>query len=247
MDEQNEIVETAEAALSNLSAGRILDVATGGGGFITFLAENLKGYTDITGIDNNERPLEAARKAHNLENIHFQRMDAARMDFPDNHFDTVCIANSLHHMADPSGVLQEMKRVCKPGGHLIITEMFRDGQCETQLTHVYLHHWWAAVDAADGIIHHETFTRQQIMDLAGRLDLLGLKWFDEKDLESDPMDPELIQELDGVIDRYILRSQALNGGAELCQRGEELRRRVHEVGFHAASSLFMIGKYIVFI
>ena len=242
MDEQNEIVETAEEVLSKLSGGSVLDVATGGGGFITFLMDNLKDYTEITGIDNNERPLEAARKSHSLENIRFQCMDAARMDFPDSHFDTVCISNSLHHMADLPGVLQEIKRVCKPGGHLIISEMFRDGQSETQLTHVYLHHWWAAVDAADGITHHETFTRQQIIDLAGRLNLHGLKWVDAKDLESDPMDPDLVRELDGVIDRYIQRSQALNGGAELCRRGEELRQRVHAVGFHGASSLFMIGK-----
>jgi ubiquinone/menaquinone biosynthesis C-methylase UbiE len=242
MDDQNDIIETAEAALSKLSGGSVLDVATGGGGFITFLMENLKDYTDITGIDNNERPLEAARKSHTLENIYFQCMDAARMDFPDSHFDTVCISNSLHHMADLPGVLQEMKRVCRPGGHLIISEMFRDGQSETQLTHVYLHHWWAAVDAADGITHHETFTRQQIMELSVKLGLKKLEYFEEKDLESNPREPELVRELDGVIDRYIQRSQALNGGAELCRQGEELRQRVHEMGFHGATSLLFFGE-----
>jgi len=242
MGDKNELLETAEEALSKLSGGSVLDVATGGGGFITFLMENLKDYTDITGIDNNEHPLEAARKSHTLENIRFQIMDASRMDFPESHFDTVCISNSLHHMADPPGVLQEMKRVCKPGGHLLISEMFRDGQSETQLTHVFLHHWWAAVDDADGIIHHETFTRQQIMDLSGKLGLHKLKYFEEKDLESDPREPELVRELDGVIDRYIQRSQALNGGVELRQQGEELRRRVHEVGFHGATSLLIIGE-----
>jgi len=242
MDNQNEMVETAEEALSKLSGGRVLDVATGGGGFITYLMENLKDYSDITGIDRNERPLEAARKAHSLENIRFQCMNAARMDFPDRHFDTVSIANSLHHMADLPSVLSEMMRVCKPGGRFIISEMYRDGQSETQLTHVLLHHWWAAVDTAEGITHHETFTRQQILELSRKLDLQNLKYYDEKDLESDPRDPEMIQELDGVIDRYIQRSQALIGGAELCRRGEELRKRVHEVGFQGASSLFIFGE-----
>jgi ubiquinone/menaquinone biosynthesis C-methylase UbiE len=242
MDDQNERVEKAEEALGKLSGGHILDVATGGGGFITFLMENLKDYTDVTGIDNNERPLEAARKTHTLENIRFQCMDATRMDFPNSYFDTVCISNSLHHMADLPGVMQEMMRVCKPGGHLIISEMFQDGQSETQLTHVYLHHWWAEVDTADGITHHETFTRQQIINLSGKLSLQKLDYFEEKDLEPDPMDPELVRELDGVIDRYIQRSQALNGGAELCRRGEELRQRVHEVGFHGATSLLLIGE-----
>ena len=242
MDNQNEMVETAEAAISKLCGGRVLDVATGSGGFITFLMENLKDYTDITGIDCNERPLEAARKAHSLENVRFQCMDAAQMDFPDSAFDTVCMANSLHHMANLPSVFSEMMRVCKPGGRFIISEMYRDGQSETQLTHVLLHHWWAAVDSAEGITHHETFTRQQIIDLTGKLGLQHLKYYDEKDLESNPRDPEVVRELDGVIDRYIQRSQALNGGAELCWRGEELRQRVHEVGFQGASSLLLIGE-----
>jgi ubiquinone/menaquinone biosynthesis C-methylase UbiE len=242
MAQPTELMETSEQALNQISGGRVLDVATGVGGFITFLIEKLKNYTDITGIDSNERPLEAARKTHSLETIHFQCMDAARMDFPDCYFDTVCMANSMHHMADLSRVFSEMRRVCKPGGHLIISEMYQDGQSETQLTHVLLHHWWAAVDIADGISHHETFTRQQIMELTGKLGLQHQIYFNEKDLESDPRDPEIIRELDGVIDRYIQRSQALIGGAELCQRGEVLRQRVNVVGFQGASSLFMIGE-----
>jgi ubiquinone/menaquinone biosynthesis C-methylase UbiE len=242
MSDRSGTMDTGEEALSKLSGGHVLDVATGGGGFITFLMENLKDYTEITGIDCNERPLEAARKSHGQANIHVQRMDAARMDFPDSHFDTVCISNSLHHMADLPGVLTEMLRVCKPGGHFIISEMYRDGQSETQLTHVRLHHWWAAVDVAEGITHFETFTRQQVVEITRELGLHELKYFDLSDLESDPMDPELIKELDGVIDRYIQRAQALEGGAALQQRGEDLRQRVHEIGFHGATSLLVIGE-----
>jgi ubiquinone/menaquinone biosynthesis C-methylase UbiE len=242
MSDGNGLMKTGEKALNKLSAGSVLDVATGSGGFISFLMENLKEYREITGIDLNERPLEAAKKTHALENIHFQRMDAARMDFPDNHFDTVCIANSLHHMENMPRVLSEMKRVCKPGGHFIISEMFRDNQSDTQLTHVYLHHWWAAVDTAEGITHYETFTRQRLMVITGKMGLLNPKYYELSDLESDPKEPELIQELNGIIDRYIQRTQALEGGAELRQRGEELRQRIGEVGFRGATSLLMIAK-----
>src|SRR4030042_7175323 len=126
-------METAEDALIKLSGGYVLDVATGGGGFVNFLMENLKDYLEITGIDCNEKPLDAARKSYSQANIHFIRMDAARIDFPDGRFDTVCISNSLHHMSDLPRVLPEMKRVGKPGGHIIIAEMYQDGQCETQL------------------------------------------------------------------------------------------------------------------
>ena len=242
MSEQGNFMESAEKTLGNLSGGHVLDVATGNGGFITFLMDNLKDYVEITGIDHNEHTLEAAQKSHSLENIHFKRMDAARMDFPDSHFDTVCIANSLHHMIYLPGVLSEMRRVCKPGGHILVNEMYRDGQSETQLTHVYLHHWWAAVDTAEGITHHETFTRQQVVEIIEQLGWHHLKYYDMKDLEAHPRDPKLIRELDGIIDRYVRRAQVLERGEALRQQGEELRTRVHEVGFHGATSLLVIGE-----
>lgn len=242
MNSPREIKYSIESLISTISGGNILDVATGSGGFITFLIDNLESYTEITGIDCSERSIEAARKAHNQPKIQFLLMDGTHLDFPDSHFDIVCMANSLHHMADLPTVLSEMRRVCKPGGNIIISEMYRDGQSETQLTHVYLHHWWAAVDTADGITHNPTFTRQQIMDVANNLSLQQLNYYDDQDLEPNPKDPEMIRELDGIIDRYIQRSQGLIGGAELCRQGEDLRQRLHEVGFQGASSLFMIGK-----
>ena len=242
MNDQSGLLDTAEAALSKIGGGRVLDVATGSGGFITFLLDNIKEFTEITAIDHNQRPMEAARKTYSADNIHFLRMDAARMDFSACQFDTVCIANSLHHMANLPGVLSEMMRVCKPDGHFIVSEMYRDGQSDTQLTHVLLHHWWAAVDKADGITHFETYTRQEVVGIIEKIGLHDLEYYDLKDLEADPKDQKIIHELDSIIDRYIQRAQELNGSAELCQRGEQLRQQVHDVGFHGATTLFAIGK-----
>jgi ubiquinone/menaquinone biosynthesis C-methylase UbiE len=242
MSNQNELMGLAEKAIAGIHGGLVLDVATGNGGFITYLVENLEDYVEIIGIDSNEDRLDTARKTLGLENIHFQCMDAAHMDFADEYFDTVSIANSLHHMADPPGVLSEILRVCKPGGKIIISETFRDHQSETQLTNVYLHDWWAAVDTAQGISHNKTFTRQKIIELTGKIGLHNLTYVEEKDLESDPKDPELVKELDSIIDRFIQRCQAVHGKEDLIQQGKQLRRRVHKVGFHGATSLFIIGE-----
>jgi hypothetical protein len=57
-------------------------------------------------------------------------------------------------------------------------------------------------------------------------------------LEDDPKSDEIIQQLDPVIDRYIQRSE---GYPDLQATGEELRRRVREVGFHGATNLIGIG------
>jgi SAM-dependent methyltransferase len=242
MDGRSSFDNPVEEALSTICAGRILDVATGSGGFITYLLDNIRDFTEIIGIDLNQRPLDAARNVFLRDNIRFLRMDASRMEFPDDHFDTVCISNSLHHMEDLPGVLSEMKRVCKPGGQFIICEMYRDGQTDAQQTHVALHHWWAAVDTSDGILHHETYTRDDIVAITERMGLQTQGYFDLKDLETNPKDPELIHELDGIIDRYLERTMRLDGGSELQERGEALRQRLHQVGFHGATSLFVIGK-----
>jgi ubiquinone/menaquinone biosynthesis C-methylase UbiE len=240
--DQNQSIERAEQALGQITAGHILDVATGNGSFITFLLDNLKDFSEITAIDLNERPLEAARQAYPQDNIHFMCMDAAQCDFQDGHFDTVCMAYSLHHMDDLPAVLAEMLRVCKPGGHFIISEMYRDGQCETQLTHVLLHHWWAAIDSAGGTTHHETFTRQEITEIIEKLGLSCADYYDLMDLDVDPKEAQLIQKLDVIIDRYLQRTQGLPGEAALRVQGEQLRQRVHDVGFHGATTLLMIGK-----
>ena len=242
MDGRTEFDEPVEEALSRIDAGQILDVATGSGGFITFLLDNIGDFCEITGIDNSLRPLDAARNAFLRDNIHFLQMDAAQMEFPDQHFDTVCISNSLHHMEDLPAVLNEMGRVCKPGGQFIVSEMYRDGQTETQQTHVDLHHWWAAVDTAEGIHHRETYTRRELVEITEKIGLKSVDYFDLKYLEANPKDAQLIQELDGIIDRYIQRLRGIAGGVELHQRGEILRRRLHEVGFHGATSLLVIGK-----
>jgi SAM-dependent methyltransferase len=242
MDGQSGFVEPVEEALGQICAGHILDVATGSGGFITFLLDNIRDFTEITGIDHNQRPLDAARKTFLKGNIHFIHMDAARMEFPDDHFDMVCIANSLHHMEDLPAVLSEMRRVCKPGGQFIISEMYRDGQTDAQQTHVALHHWWAAVDTAEGIMHRQTYTRRDIIAITEMVGLHSVEFYDHKDLEVNPKDPDLLQELDGIIDRYLQRTQGLPDAPELQQHGEAIRQRLHQVGFHGATTLLVLGK-----
>jgi ubiquinone/menaquinone biosynthesis C-methylase UbiE len=232
---------TPQNILGPISASRVLDMATGSGNFIHFLLEGLKDYDEIIGVDNNERA-EAAYTEAFKENpkVRFQMMDAQHLDFDDSSFDLACISNSLHHL-DPLPVLHEMKRILRPNGFLLVSEMYRDGQTETQMTHVHLHHWWAAVDRVNGVIHNETYTRQELLDLVSKLNLKDLTTYDLSDLSADPKSPELTTELDPVFERYIQRSE---GHHELQARGEELKTRVKEIGFHGATTLVVMGRKV---
>lgn len=233
-------MKTPKDYLGHIPGGRVLDVATGSGGFIGFLLEGLQDPAEIVGIDTSERAAAAFGQAFkDTPAVRFESMDAGRMSFPDASFDTVCIANSLHHLPEPARVLSEMLRVLRPGGTLLVLEMFRDGQAESQITHVLLHHWWAAVDRTQQVVHNETYTRAEITTLIAGLGLEELNLHELSDLDGDPHDPEAVKQLGEIIDRYIQRA---DGHPELQQQGEQLRRRVEEVGFHSAASLLAIGK-----
>jgi SAM-dependent methyltransferase len=166
-------------------------------------------------------------------------MDAHHLVFPDGSFDTVCVSNSLHHFADPAPVLAEMLRVLRPGGLLVVNEMYRDGQSETQTTHVLLHHWWAAVNRIRGEVHRETYERARIVEIVEGFGLSELRLVDLADPDEDPHDPETVAELEAAIDRHVALA---NGHLELQQRGEALRTRLREVGVHGATQLVAIGR-----
>lgn len=226
--------------LGQLPGGRILDVVTGAGGFIHLLLEGLPSYTEIIGIDTRARGEDTFTAAFSEKpGIHFQAMDALRMAFDDASFDLVCIANSLHHFEDPIPALREMERVLRPGGYLLISEMYCDNQTETQLTHVELHHWWGAIDRLSGVVHNQTYQQQELIKIIKELGLSGVRLYDLSDTSDDPRSTDLLNELNPVIDRYIQRAE---GHVDLQARGEQLRQRVKEIGFHSAASLLILGE-----
>jgi MPBQ/MSBQ methyltransferase len=55
-----------------------------------------------------------------ITNTKFQVMDALNMDFPDNSFDLVWACESGEHMPDKKRYVEEMARVLKPGGRVVI-------------------------------------------------------------------------------------------------------------------------------
>ena len=68
--------------------------------------------------------LEFAREnadRHNL-NVELAVMDAERLEFPDGSFDTVVSTLSTCTFPNPVSALQEIKRVCRPNGRILLLE-----------------------------------------------------------------------------------------------------------------------------
>jgi phosphatidylethanolamine/phosphatidyl-N-methylethanolamine N-methyltransferase len=82
----------------------------------------------VTGIDLSEPMLEKARERvlrKGLSNIRLLAMDAADLKFPDNAFDIVYAPYVISVVPDPVAVVREMRRVCRPGGRMVILNHFR--------------------------------------------------------------------------------------------------------------------------
>ncbi len=82
----------------------------------------------ITGIDFSAPMLD---KAHDrilnkaLRNCRVMEMDAAQMAFPDESFDIVYAPYLISVVPDPVKVAQEMRRVCRRGGRIVILNHFK--------------------------------------------------------------------------------------------------------------------------
>ena len=63
----------------------------------------------------------ARQKRGDMKNVEFRKADALNLEFNDESFDTVVMANLIHVIGNAERVIQESKRVLKNGGQLIIT------------------------------------------------------------------------------------------------------------------------------
>jgi len=236
-------MQQLEKDLKNISAGKILDVATGSGEFIHTLTQSLKDFDEITGIDTNERALKAAEKHFTEDNISFKDMDAYKFSFEPESFETVSLSNSLHHFAEIDKILMSMKRVLKKDGYFIINEMHCDeDQTEEQKTHVQLHHWWGEIDSRMGVVHNKTYTSEQIERMVTALDLKDVHIYEFAYPIENPRDEKMINRYLGYFDPYVDRLKDHKDYKKLKETGEKLKLRLKEIGFAPATSLFLIGR-----
>jgi phosphatidylethanolamine/phosphatidyl-N-methylethanolamine N-methyltransferase len=108
-----------------LRAGdRILEVGVGTGINASLYPTNCQ----ITGIDLSASMLDKARERvarEGLRHVRLLEMDAASLTFADDSFDIVYAPYLVSVVPDPIQVAREMKRVCRPGGRIIILNHFR--------------------------------------------------------------------------------------------------------------------------
>ncbi|NEQ75022.1 MAG: methyltransferase domain-containing protein [Okeania sp. SIO2C9] len=99
----------------------VLDVGCGIGGSTRILAKDY-GF-DVTGITISPKQVQRAQELTSEGvDAKFQVDDALALSFPDNSFDVVWSIEAGPHMPDKAKYAEEMMRVLKPGGILVVAD-----------------------------------------------------------------------------------------------------------------------------
>lgn len=136
--ERNFIFEKAQPLY-----GEILEVGTGKGYFTIELAR--KGYS-FTSIDISEEEQRLARL--NIKQLGFEKLisfkieNAEHLSFANSSLDVIFSINTLHHLANPFKVIDELIRIVTFKGKIILSDFTEEGFAFISKTH-----------AAEGRIH----------------------------------------------------------------------------------------------
>lgn len=114
----------AMETLNRRPSQRILEVGVGTGLSLPLYRDDAR----VTGIDISPEMLDKAREKvaeQGLENVEaLLEMDAEQLEFEDNSFDAVAAMYVASVVPHPDKLMDEMRRVCVPGGDILVINHF---------------------------------------------------------------------------------------------------------------------------
>ena len=102
---------------------RVLEIGCGKGKLSIELAKKVK---EVVGIDLSSEMLKIARsRSKGINNIRFEQTDYMQKDYPPAYFDAIVSVATFHHMDWPA-VLKRAKGDLKPGGKLLVVDLYEE-------------------------------------------------------------------------------------------------------------------------
>ncbi|WP_103069110.1 methyltransferase domain-containing protein [Aquimarina sediminis] len=123
-DQANSIAELLHCDSKWVEGSLILEAGCGVGAQTRIIAKNNPGSTFVS-VDLSTTSLKKAEesiKENDIKNVRFSTADILNLPFKDGHFDHIFVCFVLEHLLHPEKALQELKRVLKPKGTLMVIE-----------------------------------------------------------------------------------------------------------------------------
>jgi ubiquinone/menaquinone biosynthesis C-methylase UbiE len=166
---------------------KILDIGTGTARIPILMCQQRPQYL-ITGVDLaqsmsivGQRNIEEAGLN---QRIRLELVDAKRMPYPDLEFDML-ISNSLvHHLPDPLSFFQEIKRLVRPGGAILLRDLIRPAS--DAIVNDLVARFGSTYDSHQQQLFHDSLkaalTLVEVQELIDRVGLAQVKLAQSSDL-----------------------------------------------------------------
>lgn len=141
---------------------RVLDIACGEG-YGSYLLKTA-GADYVAGVDISNESVERARQSFGADGLEYFTSDAKdlRNHFLENSFDLVISVETIEHVENPVGFLEDLRRLVKPDGVIIIS-------CPND-------HWYYPDEAQSNPYHRRKYRLNEFQDLC--ISVLGedVRW-----------------------------------------------------------------------
>lgn len=142
----------------------ILDLCCGTGTLTIMLANSVNSDCNIVGVDLSEGQIFQAIKKNHHSNLDFKVMDASNLKFASNIFNIVLISAALHEMNKilRYKVLQEVHRVLKKEGYLLIFDHHEPSEPKLRIFYNFYLGFWEKI-----LSHSFEMQRNVLRELRG--------------------------------------------------------------------------------
>ena len=106
----------------HVTGSEILEVGSGRGGGANYIKRYLK-PANITGLDIAHQAVKLANNNYATKGLHYVQGNAENLPFANENFDVVINVESCHAYGSVPVFLKEVKRVLRPGGYFLCTDM----------------------------------------------------------------------------------------------------------------------------
>jgi SAM-dependent methyltransferase len=178
----HDLEETFPGFRHGIAGRSVLDIGCWQGAESIAIA--LCGAKEVVGIDirlDMAKATSLKRQFAPAHDIDFQTMDAAGMAFPDNHFDAVVTIGSFEHFRDPLKVLEEIRRITRPGGRIYVTSSVWAHPWGAHMNFFTKVPWVQYLFSERTIMHVRSRYRhdgaQRFCDVEGGLNKVGIRRF----------------------------------------------------------------------